>query len=163
MSLHSKAVVDAIVTALQGITILAGTKSAPTGVYRFDRERDENAALPLLRVIRGQEDHQDSGGEKVITSGIVAVSLPVMIKLLSYRDTASSETYDEVVEEDVGTVLQALYAMDWEGLRVNPFPVAWQTLAEEAEEEVDHGAVIRLTPRWWSPMRQLYTSLELAR
>lgn len=144
MALYSESILEAVKAALEGIEILPGTKAAPV-VERFDQERGRIEQLPCIRVSRSRESYRQFSGRARQLHKPVEVLLEATISVFSYRDPESSETYDQIVADDVGGVIDAIDAMDWDELRAVPSPLTWSPLAVRNESEPEHGAVIDLS------------------
>lgn len=156
-ALYSESILKLIETAMRDLGVLAGSKRAPAHVERFDAEKGRSADLPGIRISRGEESLSGLGSSDKYSLGEhVECAVTVAVWVFALYDRSSSESYDELVALDVGTVIRKLLTgIDWYALKVNPLPFAWSPIQIESEETVEDGAVIRFTPRWRSPVADL--------
>jgi len=161
VSLYSETILSAVEDAMVGLGVLGGSKTTPLHVERYDAEKGRTRELPGIRIRRGEEDFSPIGSGRHYGAGLVlSCSLPVQLWVFSRLDRLSSESYDELVAEDVATVMRGILDMDWDALRANPLPITWAPIQIETEEEVEDGAVIRFTVRWQSPVSDLGNKTE---
>src|SRR5262245_24670099 len=150
MSLFSKKILETIKEAMEGLGTLSGSQQAINEVQRYDKERRSTALLPCIQIRRLNEEHSNAGNQTIGVHDL-DINLNAEVCLYVLRDPEDSATYDEVVEQDVGDLLMALYAIDWEsvaeGISVN---VSWTPLNVESEEDPEDGAIIRIAARYRS-------------
>lgn len=139
---HSRAVIDAMVAALESIHTDDGDSFSPTVVQRWDADRAVEGPAPVIgirRLSNPRERDQGSGWLNTLT-----VEVQVILETGEHISSAG----DEVIEEAEEDVWRALRAMDWDTLRAEFRSFQATSLRDIDEEHPVDGFRAVVTVEW---------------